>query len=159
MAVFWGYFYDKDGRFTEMRSLPTKPIMHKYFVDTEVIEEVITNEKLCEVHQEDETGKYECPNCVMFRVDYVPTIKPVEHEEYIGEEPIVPANCTMEQVPDGIYEPVFKDGKWVKTKDYTPPTDPVEPSKPPEKSEVEELREQLNKVKKVLDELLIGGVM
>lgn len=170
MTVFWGYFYDKDGRFTEMKSLKTKSIIRKYFVDTEVIEEVITQEKLCELHQSIENGthapvegeeivpKYDCPNCVMHRVDYVPRIVPVEHEEYLGEEPIVPENCTLEPVPDLIFEPVFRDGKWVKLKPDLPPTDPVEPSKP-EVNELQELREQLDKVKKVLDEILIGGAM
>ncbi len=168
MAVTFGYCYDKDGRFTEMLPLEERPIYEKQPSYRRETKEVITEEKLCDLHQsitngtyepvegeEPPIGKYECPNCVMHKVEYEDVKVPFEEDVFVGYEPIVPANCTLEVCPDLIFEPRFIEGKWVKTKDYTPPTEPTVPAK----TELQDLREQLNAVKKVLDEILIGGAM
>lgn len=167
MTVQYGYFYDKDGKFTHIDALENKAVYKKVMVEQYVPELKITEEKLCEIHTAVEDGTYEtvegeevppkylCPNCIMRSEETVYVNKPVETDEFVGYEPIVPANCTLEVCPDLIFEPVFKDGKWVKTKDYTPPTEPTVPVK----SEVQELKEQVANLMKVVDELLIGGAM
>lgn len=168
MARQMGYFYDKEGKFTEMAPLEEREIWvpETYYEDE--LQEVVTEEKLCELHQSIKDGTYkpvegeeppvqpyECPNCVMPRVDYETVKVPHTMDVYKGKETIIPENCTLEVCPDLIFEPVFRDGKWVKLKPDLPP---VEPSKP-ELNELQEVREQLDKVKKVLDEILIGGAM
>ncbi|USL89264.1 hypothetical protein vBBceSLY1_00045 [Bacillus phage vB_BceS_LY1] len=166
MARQYGYCYDNEGKFTEIIPLENRPIIEKHNTYRDELKEVVTEEKLCELHQSIKDGThvpvegeekpvqpYECPNCVMHKVDYVTVQVPEVMEVIVGYEPILPPNCTFEVCPDLIFEPVFKDGKWVKLK----PDLPVEPTVPV-KSEVEKLREEVNILKKLLDEMLIGGM-
>lgn len=164
--VHTGYFYDKDGKYTHADTLENKAVYETRTENQVVPELKVTEEKLCEIHTAVENGTYEpvegeevlpkhlCPNCVMRREETVYVNKPVEVQDFVGYEPIVPANCTLEPCPDLIFEPVFKNGKWVKTKDYTPPTEPTVPVK----NELEDMKAQLAAMKKVLDELLLGGM-
>lgn len=167
MAKYYGYCYDNEGKFTEQIPLEEKPVYEKQTAYRWESKEVVTEEKLCALHQSIADGtyepvegekspisKYECPNCVMHKVEYEDVKVPFEEDVFVGYEPIVPANCTLEVCPDLIFEPRFIEGKWVKTKDYTPPTEPTVPVK----SEVEELREQVANLMKVVDEILIGGM-
>lgn len=161
MAKYYGYCYDKEGKFTEMIPLNEKPIYEKQIVYREEIKKIVTEEKLCELHQSIENGtyvpdqeneepisKYDCPDCVMEHIDYK-TIK-VPYEEYvvIGYEPDIPENCTLEVCPDGIYYPLFKGGKWVKTVEPKP-----EEPKPEEPSELEKIKQQLADIQKELEDI------
>ncbi|PFZ19106.1 hypothetical protein [Bacillus wiedmannii] len=171
MAILYGYCYDKDGRFTEIIPIPEKPIYEKQTFYREEQKEVVTEEKLCELHQsikdgtyepvvDEETGeelpvvsKHECPDCVMYSVEYVPVKVPYVEDIVVGYEPAIPANCTLEVCPWLGYEPRFKEGKWVKTVEPKP----VEP-KPEEPSELEKLKRQLELTQQALDDLLLGGM-
>lgn len=168
MAKYYGYCYDNEGKFTEQIPLEERPIIEKQTTYREELKEVVTEEKLCELHQSIKDGTYtpvegeetpvqpyECPNCVMHKIDYVPVQVPEVMEVIVGYEPVIPPNCTLEVCPDLIFEPVFKDGKWVKMKPDLPPVEPTVPVK----SETEKLREEVNILKKLLDEMLIGGAM
>lgn len=159
----YGYFYDKDGKFTHMDALENKAVYKKVMVEQYVPELKITEEKLCEIHTAVENGTYEpvegeevqpkwlCPDCVMRKEETVHVLKPVETDEFVGYEPIVPANCTLEVVPDGIYYPIFTNGKWVKTVEPKP-----EEPKPEEPSELEQIKKQMELMQKALDELIMG---
>lgn len=150
----YGYCYDSEGKFTEMIPLEERPIIEEQTRYREEQKEVVTEEKLCEVHQENEDGKFDCPDCVMHKVEFETVQVPYLEKVIVGYEPIVPDNCTLEPVPDGGYHPIFKDGKWVKTAEPPKQPDPVEP----EKNEIESLKEQVASLMKVVDELLIGGM-
>ncbi|ASN71439.1 hypothetical protein [Bacillus toyonensis] len=163
MARQYGYCYDKDGHFTEMIPLEEKAITEKQTFYREEIKEIVTEEKLCELHQsvadgtynhpedaEEPISKYDCPNCVMRNVEYETIKVPYEEDVIVGYEPNVPANCTLEPCPDLIFEPVFKDGKWVKLKPDLPPQPPEEPS------ELEQLKKKTELIQKALDELIMG---
>ncbi|GAB6483665.1 hypothetical protein bcgnr5371_57960 [Bacillus cereus] len=166
MAKYYGYCYDNEGKFTEMIPLEEKPILEKQTFYKEETKEIVTEEKLCELHQsivdgtykpsedeEEPIDKHDCPDCVMRNVEYE-TIK-VPHEEnvVVGYEPNVPANCTLEVCPDLIYDPLFKEGKWLKTVD----PEPEEPQ-PEEPSELEKLKQKQELMQQALDELLLGGM-
>lgn len=167
MAKYYGYCYNNEGHFTEMIPLEEKAITEKQTFYREEIKEIVTEEKLCELHQSIEDGtykpdpenveepisKYECPDCVMRHVDYEPIKVPYEEDVVIGYEPDIPANCTLEVCPWLAYEPVFKNGKWLKT--VVPK--PEEP-KPQEPSELEKLKKQLELMQQAMDEIIIAGI-
>lgn len=166
MAKYYGYCYDENGKFTEMIPIDEKPIYEKQTFYREETKEVVTEEKLCELHQsiedgtykpeiDEETGeelpvisKYECPNCVMRSVEYETIKVPYEENVVIGYEPDLPANCTLEVCPWLAYEPVFKEGKWVKTVEPKP-----EEPKPEEPSELEKIKQQLANIQKELEDI------
>lgn len=167
MARQQGFFYDENGKFIESRMLEEREVWvtETYYEDK--LQEVVTEEKLCELHQSIKDGTYEpvegedkpvqpyeCPNCIMYRVDYETVKVPYTMDVYKGKETIIPENCTLEQVPDGIYYPYFDKvlGKWIKTVEPKPPEPEV-----PQKSELELLKERVDAIEKVLDTLLLGG--
>ncbi|EOS8268433.1 hypothetical protein ABTI76_001006 [Bacillus cereus] len=163
MAKYYGYCYDENGKFTEMIPIDEKPIYEKQTFEREEQKEVITEEKLCELHQSIEDGtyepeedasepisKYDCPNCVMRQVDYETIKVPYEEDVIVGYEPDIPKNCTLEVCPWLAYEPVFKDGKWVKTVE----PEPVEPQ-PEEPSELEKIKKQQELMQQAMDEMII----
>ena len=92
---------------------------------------------------EEPIPKEECPDCVMRSVEYVPVQVPYEEEVVVGYEPDIPPNCTLEVCPWLGYDPVFKDGKWVKTVE----PEPVEPQ-PEKPSELEELKKKVELMEK-----------
>lgn len=171
MAKYYGYCYDENGKFTEIIPLEEKPIYEKQTFYREEQKEVVTEEKLCELHQsiednthdpevDEETGgalpvvsKEECPDCTMASVEYETIKVPYEEDVVIGYEPDIPENCTLEVCPWLAYEPRFRDGKWVKTVE----TKPEEPQ-PEELSELEKLKRQLALTQQALDDLLLGGM-
>lgn len=149
MAKYYGYCYDSNGKFTVMIPLEEKTVYEKQTSYREDMKEVVTEEKLCEVHQENEDGKFECPNCVMHKVEYVPIKVPYEENVIVGYEPDIPENCTLEVCPDLIYDPVFKDGKWIKLK-------PELPSQPePGPSEMDKLKAELEVTKAAMAEFIM----
>ncbi|KAA0763007.1 hypothetical protein [Bacillus sp. SH5-2] len=163
----YGYCYDENGKFTEMIRLEEKPIYEKQTFYREELKEIVTEEKLCELHQsiqdgtyvpdqedaEEPISKYDCPDCVMANVEYEPIRVPYQEDVVIGYEPDIPENCTLEVCPWLGYEPVFKDGKWVKTVE----PEPVEPQ-PEEPSELEILKKQMELMQKAMDEMIIAGI-
>ncbi len=171
MAKYYGYCYDKNGKFTEMIPIDEKPIYEKQTFYREEQKEVVTEEKLCTLHQsiedgtyqpeiDDKTGeelpvssKYECPDCVMFGVEYETIKVPYEEDVIVGYEPDIPPNCTLEVCPWLAYEPVFKEGKWVKT--VEPKIEEPQPEKP---SELENLKRKQDLTQQALDDLLLGGM-
>ena len=167
MAKYYGYCYDENGKFTKIIPIDEKPIYEKQTFYREEQKEIVTEEKLCELHQSIEDGmyepdqesmeepisKYDCPDCVMASVDYEPVQVPYEEEVVIGFEPDIPENCTLEVCPWLGYEPVFKEGKWVKTVE----PEPVEPQ-PEEPSELEILKKQMELMQKAMDEMIIAGI-
>lgn len=166
MAKYYGYCYDENGKFTEMIPIDEKPIYEKQTFEREEQKEVITEEKLCELHQSIEDGtyepteietepisKYECPDCVMHKVEYETVKVPYTEDVIVGYEPDIPENCTLEVCPWLAYEPRFRDGKWVKTVE----PEPEEPQ-PEELSELEKLKRQLALTQQALDDLLLGGM-
>lgn len=171
-----GYCYDENGKFTEMIPVYDKPIYEKQTFYREEPKQIVIEEKLCALHQSIEDGtylpveiepedgeesvpvyeepisKYDCPDCVMWKVEYETIKVPYEEDVIVGYEPDIPENCTLEVCPDGAYYPVFKDGKWVKT---------VEPEfeyPKEEPTELEKLRKQQELMQQALDELLLGGM-
>ncbi|HDR7250516.1 TPA: hypothetical protein QCX05_005644 [Bacillus pacificus] len=185
MARQYGYCYDENGKFTEMIPIDEKPIYEKQTFYREEQKEVVTEEKLCELHQSIEDGtyvpveiavpspdtgednleetehdpiyeqpidKHDCPDCVMHNVEYVPVQVPYEEEVIIGYEPDIPENCTLEVCPWLAYEPVFKEGKWVKTVEPKP-----EEPQPEEPSELEKLKKQLELMQQAMDEMIINN--
>ncbi|AJH60154.1 hypothetical protein FOC75_00370 (plasmid) [Bacillus cereus] len=162
MAKLYGYCYNDQGKFTEMIPLEEKPIYGKQTFYREETKEIFVNDKLCELHQSIENGtyvpdqedeeepvnKYDCSNCVMEHVEYETIKVPYEEDVVIGYEPDIPANCTLEVCPDGIYYPLFKDGKWVKTAEPAP-----EEPKPEEPSELEKIKQQLADIQKELEDI------
>lgn len=167
----YGYCYDENGKFTEMIPIDEKPIYEKQTFYREETKEVVTEEKLCKLHQsiedgaykpkiDEETGeelpvisKYECPDCVMASVEYETIKVPYEEDVIVGYEPDIPENCTLEVCPWLAYEPVFKDGKWVKTVEPKP-----EEPQPEEPSELEILKKKQDLAQQALDDLLLGGM-
>lgn len=170
MAKYYGYCYDANGKFTEIIPLDEKPIYEKQTFYREEQKEVVTEEKLCTLHQsiedgtyqpeiDDKTGeelpvisKYECPDCVMRSVEYETIQVPYEEEVVVGYEPDIPENCTLEVCPWLAYEPVFKEGKWVKTVEPKP-----EEPQPEEPSELEKLKKQLELMQQAMDEMIINN--
>ncbi|MBE7099495.1 hypothetical protein [Bacillus cereus] len=162
MAKYYGYCFDNEGKFTEMIPLEEKPIYEKQTSYREETKEIVTEEKLCQLHQsveevtyvpdqedkEEPISKYNCPDCVMANVDYETIKVPYEEDVIVGYEPDIPENCTLEVCPDGIYYPVFKDGKWVKTVELKP-----EEPKPEEPSELEKIKQQLADIQKELEDI------
>ncbi|WP_227495927.1 hypothetical protein [Bacillus mycoides] len=161
----FGYCYDENGKFTEIIPLNEKPIYEKQTFEREEQKEVVTEEKLCELHQsiadgtyeaeegaEEPISKEECPDCVMRHVEYVPVKVPYEEDVLVGFEPDIPENCTLEVCPDGIYYPRFVDGKWVKTVEPKP-----EEPQPQEPSELEKLKKQLELMQQAMDEMIINN--
>ncbi|MEB9507314.1 hypothetical protein P4J13_25640 [Bacillus anthracis] len=128
------------------------------------LSEVITEEKLCKLHQSIADGtyepdqedavepisKYECPDCVMYGVEYETIKVPYVEDVIVGYEPDLPENCTLEVCPWLGYEPVFKDGKWVKTVE----PEPVEPQ-PEEPTELEKIKKQQELMQQAMDEMII----
>lgn len=147
MAIVFGYIYDENGKFVEMIELHEGPIYKKMKKDNWVREPRKQEEKLCEVHQENEKGKEKCPNCRMSEIIEVdinyPTLEDVQVGYGVAE---MPPNCTLEKVPDLNTQPLFKEGKWVKTVE----PEPVE-SKPQEPSELERIKQQLVDIQKELE--------
>ncbi|MBM6649001.1 hypothetical protein [Bacillus sp. RIT 809] len=177
MAKYYGYCYDANGKFTEMIPLQEKPVYEKQTFHREEQKEVITEEKLCELHQSIEDGtykpevplpdtgeeaemfipeepisKYDCPDCIMRDVKYEKIQVPYEEDVIVGYEPDIPENCTLEVCPWLGYEPIFKDGKWVKTVE----PEPVEPQ-PEEPSELEKIKKQQELMQQALDEMIINN--
>lgn len=177
MAKYYGYCFNEEGKFTEMIPLEEKAITEKQTFYREETKEVVTEEKLCELHQSIEDGtykeppqivitddegndsqynidepisKYDCPDCVMRDVKYETIKVPYEEDVIVGYEPDIPANCTLEVCPDGIYYPLFKDGKWVKTVEPKP-----EEPKPEEPSELEKIKKQQELMQQAMDEMII----
>ncbi len=107
-----------------------KPIYEKQTFYREEVKETVTQEKLCGLHQsiangtyvpdqddaEEPISKYECPDCVMANIDYVPIKVPYEEDVIVGYEPNMPPNTTLEVCPWLAYNPVFDGKKWVKLK-------------------------------------------
>ncbi|WP_163147575.1 hypothetical protein, partial [Bacillus paranthracis] len=145
-----------------------KPIYEKQTFYREEQKKVVTEEKLCTLHQsiedgtyqpeiDDKTGeelpvisKYECPDCVMRSVEYETIQVPYEEEVVVGYEPDIPTNCTLEVCPWLAYEPVFKEGKWVKTVEPK-----IEEPQPQEPSELEKIKKQQELMQQVIDEMII----
>ncbi len=160
MAKYYGYCYDNEGKFTEMIPIDEKPIYEKQTFEREEQREVVTEEKLCELHQSIEDGtyedesepisKYECPECVMASIHYETVKVPYEEDVVIGYEPDLPGNCTLEVCPWLAYEPVFKDGKWVKTVEPKP-----EEPQSEEPSELEKIKKQQELMQQAMDEMII----
>ncbi|MGN4448237.1 hypothetical protein ACTFOB_25635 [Bacillus cereus group sp. MYBK79-1] len=177
MAKYYGYCYDENGKFTEMIPLEEKAITEKQTFYREEQKEIVTEEKLCELHQSIEDGtyvpveipqpegeggeeqvpiyeepidKHDCPDCVMHSVEYEPIKVPYEEDVIVGYEPDIPDNCTLEVCPWLGYEPVFKDGMWVKTIE----PEPVEPQ-PEEPSELEKIKKQQELMQQAMDEMII----
>ena len=168
MAKYYGYCYDENGKFTEMIPIDEKPIYEKQTFYREEQKEVVTEEKLCTLHQsiedgtyqpeiDDKTGeelpvisKYECPDCVMRSVEYETIQVPYEEEVVVGYEPDIPTNCTLEVCPWLAYEPVFKEGKWVKTVEPK-----IEEPQPQEPSELEKIKKQQELMQQAIDEMII----
>ncbi|MEK4635195.1 hypothetical protein NST14_03150 [Bacillus sp. FSL W8-0519] len=164
MARQYGYCYDENGKFTEMIPIDEKPIYEKQTFYREEQKEVVTEEKLCELHQSIEDGTYEsdqedaaepipkeeCPDCVMYNVEYEPIKVPYEEDVIVGYEPDIPENCTLEVCPWLAYEPVFKEGKWVKTVEPKP-----EEPQPEEPSELEKIKKQQGLMQQAIDEMII----
>lgn len=162
MTQHYGYCYNSEGKFTEMIPLEEKPIYEKQTFFREEQKEFVIEEKLCELHQSIEDGtyvpdpenveepisKYDCPNCMMRQVNYKTIKIPYEEDVIVGYEPDIPANCTLEVCPDLIYNPVFKDGKWIKTFEPKP-----EEPKPEEPSELEKIKQQLADIQKELEDI------
>ncbi|MCQ0952699.1 hypothetical protein L2I63_02965 [Bacillus cereus] len=161
MAKYYGYCYNEEGKFTEMIPLEEKAITEKQTFYREETKVIVTEEKLCELHRSLEEGtyiptqeneepvsKYECPDCVMEHIEYETIKVPYEEDVVIGYEPDIPENCTLEVCPDGIYYPLFKDGKWVKTVEPKP-----EEPKPEEPSELEKIKQQLADIQKELEDI------
>ena len=98
-------------------------------------------------------SKYECPDCVMASVDYEAIKVPYEEDVIVGYEPDIPENCTLEVCPWLAYEPVFKEGKWVKTVEPKP-----EEPQPEKTSELENLKRKQDLTQQALDDLLLGGM-
>ncbi|MGN4432557.1 MULTISPECIES: hypothetical protein [Bacillus cereus group] len=164
----YGYCYDENGKFTEMIPIDEKPIYEKQTFYREEQKEVVTEEKLCALHQsiedgtykpkiDEETGeelpvvsKYECPDCVMFGVEYETIKVPYEEDVIVGYEPDIPPNCTLEVCPWLAYEPVFKEGKWVKTVEPK-----IEEPQPQEPSELEKIKKQQELMQQAIDEMII----
>lgn len=185
MAKYYGYCYDNEGKFTEIIPLDEKPIYKKQTVYQWEPKEVVTEEKLCELHQSIADGTYkpveipqphpepvegeepfvpepiyetpirkeECPDCVMYKVEYEDVRVPYEANVIVGYEPDIPVNCTLEVCPGLIYAPIFKDGKWVKTVEPKP-----EEPKPQEPSELEKLKKEMELMQKAIDELIIASI-
>lgn len=162
MAKYYGYCYDNEGKFTEAIPLEERPIYEKQPSYRWETKEVVTEEKLCALHQSIEDGtyapvegeeppisKYECPNCVMHKVEYENVKVPFEEDVFVGYEPIVPANCTLEVCPDLIFEPRFIDGKWIKLKPELPPQPEPEPS------ETDKLKAELEVTKAAMAEFIM----
>ncbi|HFJ9354429.1 hypothetical protein [Bacillus cereus] len=78
-----------------------------------------------------------------------PIIEKNEENVIVGYEPIIPANCTLEVCPDLIYDPVFKDGKWIKLKPELPPQPEPEPS------EIDKLKVELEVTKAAMAEFIM----
>ncbi|WP_324655345.1 hypothetical protein, partial [Bacillus paranthracis] len=150
MAKYYGYCYDENGKFTEMIPIEEKPIYEKRTFEREEHKGVVIEEKLCELHQTDEEGKYECPNCVMRSVEFVKVKVPYEEDVIVGYEPDLPPNCTLEVCPWLAYDPVFKEGKWVKTVEPKP-----EEPQPQEPSELEKIKKQQELMQQAMDEMII----
>lgn len=162
MVMKYGYCYDAEGKFTEMIPLEEKAITEKQIFYREKVKEIVTEEKLCSLHQsiadstyvpdpenvEEPISKYDCPDCVMANVDYETIKVPYEEDVIVGYEPDIPTNCTLDIPPDGIYYPVFKDGKWIKTVEPKP-----EEPKPEEPSELEKIKQQLADIQKELEDI------
>ena len=167
----YGYCYNNEGKFTKMIPIDEKPIYEKQTFYREETKEIVTEEKLCALHQsiedgtykpeiDEETGeelpvisKYECPDCVMFGIEYETIKVPYEEDVIVGYGPDIPPNCTLEVCPWLAYEPVFKEGKWVKTVEPK-----VEEPQPEEPSELELLKKQLELTQQALDDVLLGGM-
>ncbi|HFU6607499.1 hypothetical protein PDJ82_25080 [Bacillus cereus group sp. TH43LC] len=177
MAKYYGYCYDENGKFTEMIPIDEKSIYEKRTLEREETKEVVTEEKLCELHQSIEDGtykeppkivvtdeegvetelpndepisKYECPNCVMRSVEYETIKVPYEEDVIVGYEPDIPENCTLEVCPWLAYDPVFKEGKWVKTVEPK-----IEEPQPQEPSELEKIKKQQELMQQAMDEMII----
>ncbi|WP_163169124.1 hypothetical protein [Bacillus paranthracis] len=164
----YGYCYNNEGKFTKMIPIDEKPIYEKQTFYREETKEIVTEEKLCALHQsiedgtyqpeiDDKTGeelpvisKYECPDCVMRSVEYETIQVPYEEDVIVGYEPDIPENCTLEVCPWLAYEPVFKEGKWVKTVEPK-----IEEPQPQEPSELEKIKKQQELMQQVIDEMII----
>ncbi|HFJ9417701.1 hypothetical protein PDL16_01185 [Bacillus cereus group sp. BY9-3LC] len=164
MARQYGYCYDENGKFTEMIPIDEKPIYEKRTFEREEQKKIVTEEKLCALHQSIEDGtyepdqenveepisKYECPDCVMHSVEYETIKVPYEEDVVIGYEPDIPPNCTLEVCPWLAYEPVFKEGKWMKTVEPK-----IEEPQPQEPSELEKIKKQQELMQQAIDEMII----
>lgn len=166
MTRYNGYCYDENGKFTKMINFGERPIYEKQTFYKEEQKEVVTEEKLCELHQSIEDGTYvpkqenaedpmpkeECPDCVMASIEYETVQVPYEEDVVVGFEPDIPENCTLEVVPWLAYDPVFdkEAGVWVKTKEPEPTPEPK-----PEPTEVELLKAELESTQAVVAELLM----
>ncbi|MDA1652643.1 hypothetical protein [Bacillus cereus group sp. TH160LC] len=164
----YGYCYNNEGKFTKMIPIDEKPIYEKQTFYREETKEIVTEEKLCALHQsiedgtykpeiDEETGeelpvisKYDCPDCIMFGVEYETIKVPYEEDVIVGYEPDIPPNCTLEVCPWLAYEPVFKEGKWVKTVEPK-----VEEPQPQEPSELEKIKKQQELMQQAIDEMII----
>ncbi|MCC2412594.1 MULTISPECIES: hypothetical protein [Bacillus cereus group] len=177
MAKYYGYCFNEEGKFTEMIPIDEKPIYEKQTFYREETKDVVTEEKLCALHQSIEDGtykeppqivvtdeegieteqpndepisKYECPDCVMAQVDYETIKVPYEEDVIVGYEPDIPKNCTLEVCPWLAYEPVFKESKWVKTVEPK-----IEEPQPQEPSELEKIKKQQELMQQAIDEMII----
>ncbi|KAB0446718.1 hypothetical protein [Bacillus toyonensis] len=149
--MIFGYFYDENGKFTEMRGLQERPKYKTVIKYRDEQKEIVVEEKLCEFHKTIEEGiEGGCIQCIPFSISHETIKVPYEVDEMVGFELTVPENCTVEPVPDLIFEPVFRDGHWVKMNPDLPPQPPAEPT------EMEKLKKQTELIQKALDELIMG---
>lgn len=86
----------------------------------------------------------------MAQVNYETIKVPYEEDIIVGYEPDIPPNCTLEVCPWLAYEPVFKEGKWVKTVEPK-----VEEPQPQEPSELEKIKKQQELMQQAMDEMII----
>ncbi|EPC06037.1 hypothetical protein ACQVU0_31290, partial [Bacillus paranthracis] len=54
----YGYCYNNEGKFTKMIPIDEKPIYEKQTFYREETKEIVTEEKLCALHQSIEDGTY-----------------------------------------------------------------------------------------------------
>ncbi|MFV5912497.1 hypothetical protein [Bacillus cereus] len=146
----FGYCFDKDGKFTEMILLNMKPIIEKVIKYRDETKRIEIKEKLCELHETIEKAIEEkCTDCVPYSTYFEIVKIPYEEEIFVGLEPVLPSNCTLEVCPDLIYDPVFKDGKWIKLK----PELPQQPEPGP--SEMDKLKAELAVTKAAMAEFIM----
>ncbi len=77
-------------------------------------EEIMELDNLEVVVLKEPIDKHDCPDCVMFNVEYETIQVPYEEDVIVGYEPDMLPNCTLEVCPWLAYDPVFDGKKWVK---------------------------------------------
>ncbi|ACH42323.1 hypothetical protein ACS47_13160 [Bacillus cereus] len=184
MAKYYGYCYDANGKFTEIIPLDEKPIYEKQTFHREEQKEIITEEKLCEVHQSIEDGTYEPPlpdpgegpenidEAIVFEATYSEPISKqdcpdcvMHNVEYETIKVLYEEDVIVGYEPDIPANCTLEVCPWLA---YDPVFDgekwvktvepqPEEPQ-PEEPSELEKLKQHQELMQQALDELLLGGM-